>query len=65
MNNVKDLTTGWKQGDFVIVVYDKRCYIGQVTDKNKDDDKVEVNCMEECCKVECRFKLPKMRITYG
>lgn len=61
MSRIKNLSTNtiWKQYDFVIVVYDKRCYIGQVRDIDEDDDDVEVNCMEECNKVEGRYKWPR------
>ena len=58
-NTVTKFNTEWKQDDFVIVVYEKKCYVGQVTDIDTDDDEVEVKCMEECSKVEGRYRWPR------
>lgn len=48
----------WKEDDYVVVLYDQQCYIGQVTDIDEDENEVEVNCMEKCNKIEGRYKWP-------
>ena len=45
----------WKKDDYVVVVYDKQCYIGQVN----DIDEVEVNCMEKCNEIKVRYRWPR------
>lgn len=48
-----------KENDFVVVVYNGDRYIGQITDLDEEDNEVEVNCMEECGKVQGRYKWPR------
>lgn len=63
-NNEFEITTEitpeltYKENDYVVVVYDKKCYIGQVNDIDEEDNEVEVNCMEKCQKIEGRYKWP-------
>ena len=52
-------TDNIKESEFVVIVYNAKCYIGQVTEGDDEDNEVEVSCMEECGKVHGRYKWPR------
>ena len=59
-SHTDDATFGMKENDFVIILYEKKHYIGQIIDCDDEDNEVEVRCMEKCGKVEGRFKWPRV-----
>ena len=58
-SNKNDVPVCMNEKDFVVLVYEKKNYIGQIMNCDDEDNEVEVKCMEKCGKVDGRFKWPR------
>lgn len=52
-----------KKGDFVIAVYEDKCYVGKVLEIDETDQTVNVDFMTQCGKIKNRYKWPSTKDT--
>ena len=48
------------ENEYVVIAYDRKCYIGKVVALDEVNNVIEVTCMEACGKTEGQYKWPRL-----